>query len=67
MSSHPNHISKTPRISDDDLDTISVILDGKRIRGWIYANETERRAKMLAAREFAEGWCAAIARATEGV
>lgn len=44
------------RVIDNDRDEISIWRDGKEIRGWSYRNETERRAKMLAAREFAEGW-----------
>ena len=45
-----------PRVTDNDRDEITVTLDGREIRGWTYANETERRTKMLAAREFCEGW-----------
>lgn len=45
-----------PRITDNDRDEITATLDGKEIRGWTYATETERRTKMLAAREFCEGW-----------
>ena len=47
------------RIIDDDCSEIRAVLDGKEIRGWIYHDGTERRAKMLAAREFQEGWYAA--------
>lgn len=46
----------TPRVSDNDRDEITITLDGKQVRGWSYASENERRTKMLAAREFAEGW-----------
>ncbi len=45
-----------PRVVDNDRDEITVTLDGKEIRGWSYETETERRVKMLAAREFCEGW-----------
>lgn len=45
-----------PRVCDNDRDEITVTLDGKEIRGWSYENEAERRVKMLAAREFCEGW-----------
>lgn len=45
-----------PRVHDNDRDEITVTLDGKEIRGWSYENEAERRMKMLAAREFCEGW-----------
>jgi len=44
------------RVIDNDRDEISIWRNGKEIRGWSYRNETERRMKMLAAREFAEGW-----------
>lgn len=49
-------INHTPRVCDNDRDEITITLDGKEIRGWSYADETERRVKMLAAREFCEGW-----------
>lgn len=45
-----------PRVHDNDRDEITVTLDGKEIRGWSYESEAERRVKMLAAREFCEGW-----------
>jgi hypothetical protein len=45
-----------PRVVDNDRDEITVMLDGREIRGWSYANEQERRVKMLCAREFVEGW-----------
>ncbi len=44
------------RVVDNDKDEITVMLDGKEIRGWSYANDSERRVKMLCAREFTEGW-----------
>lgn len=53
-------MSNTPRIVDNDRDEITATLDGKEIRGWTYANETERRIKMLIAREFTEGWFRAM-------
>jgi hypothetical protein len=46
-----------PRVIDFDDGEISVRLDGKELRGWSYANDAERRAKMLCAREYVEGWC----------
>lgn len=46
-----------PRVSDNDQGEITVSLDGKELRAWSYANEDERRAKMLMAREYVEGWC----------
>lgn len=50
----------TPRVCDNDRDEITVTLDGKEIRGWSYRDEAERRTKMLAAREFWEGWFQAL-------
>lgn len=47
----------TPRIVDDDCDTISVTLDGKLLSSWSYRTETERREKMGKARAFCDGWC----------
>lgn len=44
------------RVVDNDRDEITVTLGGEELRGWSYANEAERRAKMRMAREFAEGW-----------
>lgn len=49
-----------PRVHDNDRDEITVTLDGKEIRGWSYRDEPERRVKMLAAREFCEGWFQAL-------
>lgn len=49
----------TPRVVDNDRDEITVTLGGKEIRGWSYETEADRRVKMLAAREFCEGWHAA--------
>lgn len=46
----------TPRVADNDRDEITVTINNEEIRGWSYANEAERRTKMLAAREFVEGW-----------
>lgn len=45
-----------PRVIDNDRDEITVTLDSKEIRGWSYATDAERRVKMIAAREFVEGW-----------
>lgn len=45
-----------PRVVDNDRDEITVTLDGREIRGWSYECEAEHRTKMLAAREFCEGW-----------
>lgn len=45
-----------PRVTDNDKGEITVSLDGHELRGWSYANDAERRTKMLCAHEFAEGW-----------
>jgi hypothetical protein len=45
-----------PKIKDNDRDEITAEMNGREIRGWSYADAQERRVKMLAAREFAEGW-----------
>jgi len=50
----------SPRVVDNDRDEITVTLDGREIRGWSYESEAERRTKMLAAREFCEGWHEAL-------
>ena len=49
-------VAKALRVVDDDIDEITVRLDGHEVRGWSYKNEGERRTKMLCAREFVEGW-----------
>ena len=46
-----------PRVTDNDKGEIIVSLHGKELRGWSYADDAERRRKMLAAREYVEGWC----------
>lgn len=46
-----------PRVVDDDKGGITVALNGRELRGWSYANDAERRTKMLYAREYVEGWC----------
>ena len=45
-----------PRVVDNDRDEITVTFGGKELRGWSYKDESERRVKMLCAREFVEGW-----------
>jgi hypothetical protein len=45
-----------PRVVDNDAGEITVELAGRELRGWSYANDSERRAKMLAGREYVEGW-----------
>jgi hypothetical protein len=47
----------TPHLTDDDKGEITVTLEGKELRGWSYADETERRMKMRMARGYVEGWC----------
>lgn len=49
--------AKNPRVIDNDRDEITVTLNGKELRGWSYSTEPERRVKMLAAREYVEGYC----------
>ncbi len=46
----------TPRVTDNDKGEIIVTLEGKELRGWEYHSDTERRQKMLMAREYVEGW-----------
>lgn len=48
--------SVQPRVKDNDINEITVTLEGKEIRGWSYRDETERRIKMKCAHEFVEGW-----------
>lgn len=45
------------RVTDNDQGEITVSLDGKELRGWSYADDNERRIKMVFAREYVEGWC----------
>lgn len=44
------------RVTDNDYDEITVTLNGQEIRGWSYKSDPERRAKLLCAREYVEGW-----------
>lgn len=46
----------TPKVIDNDNGEISVALDGQQVRAWSYQDRAEFRVKMLAAREFVEGW-----------
>lgn len=46
-----------PRVTDNDHGEISVSFNGIELRGWSYHDDAERRVKMLAAREYVEGWC----------
>lgn len=54
---HPELAETQPRVSDDDKSEIRVTLKGRELRGWSYKDDAERRMKMLAAREYVEGWC----------
>jgi len=45
-----------PHLIDNDLGEITVTLNDKELRGWSYKGDAERRTKMLAAREYIEGW-----------
>jgi len=54
----PQRVCMTnPRVTDNDNGEITVSLDGRELRGWGYIGDDERRTKMLAAREYVEGWC----------
>jgi hypothetical protein len=44
------------KVKDNGKDEIAVMDGEKEVRGWSYANETERRIKIGFAREFIEGW-----------
>lgn len=44
------------RVKDNDRDEITVMSGETEVRGWSYANDQERRVKMLCAREYVEGW-----------
>lgn len=46
-----------PSVVDFDDGEISVRLNGNELRGWSYKDDAERRVKMLAAREYVEGYC----------
>lgn len=50
-------MTENPRVTDNDKGDITVAISGKELRGWSYASDTERRQKMVQAREFVEGWC----------
>jgi hypothetical protein len=47
---------EAPRLTDNDNGEITVSLYAQELRGWSYANDDERRQKMLQAREYVEGW-----------
>ena len=44
------------QVTDDDLGEITATVNGKEVRGWVYKTDDDRRAKMLLAREYVEGW-----------
>ena len=44
------------RVVDNDKDEITVMNGDEEVRGWSYENDLERRAKMLCAREYVEGY-----------
>lgn len=46
-----------PTVTDGDDGEITVSLNGVELRGWSYADDPTRRAKMLMARDYVEGWC----------
>jgi hypothetical protein len=45
-----------PRVIDNDRGAVIVTWQGQQIRAWSYNNDTERRTKMMYAREYIEGW-----------
>lgn len=53
-----------PRVVDNDRDEITVTFEGRELRGWSYATETERKMKMRMAREYVEGFCDGAERET---
>lgn len=55
----------TPKVIDNDRGEISVEVFGKEVRGWSYKDDNERRTKMLAAHEYAEGWHNGLSRMHE--
>jgi|SRR6266403_1959425 len=54
---HPELSDTQPRVTDDDKSEIKITFKGRELRGWSYTSDDERRTKMLAAREYVEGWC----------
>lgn len=50
-----------PVVADDDKGEVRVTIDGKTVRSWTYAGDDERRLKMLAAREWQDGYHAGMA------
>lgn len=50
------------KVIDNDAGDIIVEVFGKEVRGWSYKDDAERRMKMVAAHEYAEGWHQGVAR-----
>lgn len=48
-----------PKIVDDDHNCIQIMLGGRELQAWFYANETERKGKMRQAWSFCDGFLAA--------
>lgn len=46
-----------PRVIDNERGTVLVVWKGRQIRGWSYQSDEMRRARMMYAREYIEGWC----------
>lgn len=46
-----------PSVVDFDDGEIAVRLNGKQLRSWTYEDDSERRLKTVAAREYVEGYC----------
>lgn len=57
MTDQTQPVTANPRVTDNDAGEISVALDGRELRKWIYVGDDARRRKMSQAREYVEGWC----------
>lgn len=49
-----------PKVTDDDEGTISIDLNGERLREYSYEDDAGRRIRMQKAWEYIEGWCDAM-------
>ena len=50
------------KVTNNDRGTVAAMLDNDVVRSWVYRDPAEEKIKMLAAREFAEGWYQAMKR-----
>lgn len=46
-----------PKVTDNDIGTITVTYEGTVLVEYDYENDAERRTYMKLARELVEGWC----------